>query len=116
MSYRREISLKWKIKPKCGAFVILQPFLIFKEFEKCTNFFIAGAVLLHFASLASWFWILVYWILVLVMLRRPVGGHISHFFIKAAIPSYLVPLVITTACLVAAHANGEMKDAYYGRV
>lgn len=66
-----------------------------------------GAFLTHVSVLWSWFWIGSYWVLVLIMYQRPSRGHIHHFFIKAALPCYGIPLVAAITCIVVASSLGH---------
>nr|XP_039269356.1 adhesion G-protein coupled receptor G6-like isoform X1 [Styela clava] len=80
------------------------------------NVCLFGAIVCHFSVLAAWFWLFVYWMLILVMFRRPMGGHISHFFIKASIPAYGISLGIAIICAAVAtqHVGGIHGGEYYG--
>ncbi|XP_076821466.1 adhesion G-protein coupled receptor G2-like isoform X1 [Clavelina lepadiformis] len=72
---------------------------------------IAGAFLCHLGVLSSWFWAISYWALLVVMYKRPLGGHINNFFFKTALPSYGISLVFAAGSIIVAHALGDLDES-----
>nr|XP_002123529.1 adhesion G-protein coupled receptor G2-like [Ciona intestinalis]BBC53700.1 neurotensin-like peptide 2 receptor [Ciona intestinalis] len=73
---------------------------------------VAGAFLGHLGMLGAWFWLTAYWFILLVMFKKPMGGHISRFFLKSALPAYGITFAIAIICLVVSFTRKEIYTVY----
>jgi len=70
---------------------------------------ILGAFFCHLSLLSVWLWLTAYWFILLIMYRKPMGGHVSHFVFKSSIPCYGIPICFAVVGIIVAYFAGDIK-------